>query len=195
MSIDQTTTYCPTFSRRSTSRGLTARPGRRGAGGIEGWSMSQLESTIEHAWTAGPDESHSEIVREAVELTLSGLDCGRIRVTERQGVGQWTVNQWVKKAVLLSFRLSDSKLLRAGDLSFFDKIATKFAHLNEEDIRAVGVRIVPPAVARRGSFLARNVVMMPSFVNIGAYVDEGTMVDGWANVGSCAKLERTCIFP
>ncbi|HET7060834.1 MAG TPA: 2,3,4,5-tetrahydropyridine-2,6-dicarboxylate N-succinyltransferase [Nitrosospira sp.] len=152
--------------------------------------MCELESTIERAWAAGVSTSHSQAVRDAVETTLSGLDCGRIRVAERQGVGQWAVNQWVKKAVLLSFRLSDNKLLRAGDLSFFDKVASKFANLNEDDMHASGVRVVPPAVVRRGSFLAHNVVVMPSFINIGAYVDEGTMVDGWANVGSCAQIGK-----
>lgn len=157
--------------------------------GGEGWSLQELESAIEHAW-ATEHASHSETVREAVEATLLGLDCGRVRVAERQGVGQWIVNQWVKKAVLLSFRLSDNKLLRAGDLTFFDKVAPKFANLDEHDMRASGVRIAPPAVARRGSFLAPNVVVMPSFVNIGAYVDEGTMIDGWANVGSCAQIGK-----
>lgn len=188
MTTDQTTTQPPPADQQTgdSLHNLTAAT----SNDIEGWSMNQLEFTIEHAWAAEPDESHSAIVREAVEITLSGLDCGRIRVAERQGVGQWTVNHWVKKAVLLSFRLSDSKLLRAGDLSFFDKFATKFTHLNEDDMRSAGVRMVPPAVARRGSFLARNVIMMPSFVNIGAYVDEGTMVDGWANVGSCAQIGK-----
>src|SRR5687768_4238198 len=121
--------------------------------GGEGWPLQELESAIEHAW-ATEQASHSETVREAVEATLLGLDCGRVRVAERQGVGQWIVNQWVKKAVLLSFRLSDNKLLRAGDLTFFDKVAPKFANLDEHDMRASGVRIVPPAVTRRGSFLA-----------------------------------------
>ena len=150
--------------------------------------MGQLQ--LQRAWAAEPGESLAETVRDAVEAIVARLDCGRIRVAERQGLGQWTVNQWVKKAVLLSFRLSDNKLLRAGDLSFFDKVASKFANFDEDDMRASGVRVVPPAVARRGSFLARNVVMMPSFVNIGAYVDEGTMVDAWATVGSCAQIGK-----
>jgi 2,3,4,5-tetrahydropyridine-2,6-dicarboxylate N-succinyltransferase len=118
------------------------------------------------------------------------LNAGRIRVAERQGVGQWTVNQWVKKAVLLSFRLNDNKVMRAGDLGFYDKVDTKFAHLDEAQMRATGVRVVPPAVARRGSYLAKNVVLMPSYVNIGAYVDEGAMVDTWATVGSCAQIGK-----
>jgi 2,3,4,5-tetrahydropyridine-2-carboxylate N-succinyltransferase len=152
----------------------------------------QLQSTIELAWDnrASLNPASSPEVREAVEQVIADLNGGRVRVAERQGVGQWTVNQWVKKAVLLSFRLSDNELMHAGDLAFYDKVKTKFAHLSEEEVRATGVRIVPPAVARRGSFIGRNVVLMPSFVNIGAYVDEGTMVDTWATVGSCAQVGK-----
>jgi len=129
-------------------------------------------------------------IREAVDLVIADLNAGRLRVAERQGVGQWTVNQWVKKAVLLSFRLHDNQIIRAGELGFFDKVQTKFAHLDEAQMRETGVRVVPPAVARRGSFIGRNVVLMPSYVNIGAYVDEGTMVDTWATVGSCAQIGK-----
>ena len=129
-------------------------------------------------------------VRAAVDEVIADLNAGRIRVAERQGVGQWTVNQWVKKAVLLSFRLNDNRAMRAGELGFFDKVPTKFSHLDEEQMRATGVRVVPPAVARRGSYIAQNVVLMPSYVNIGAYVDEGTMVDTWATVGSCAQIGK-----
>jgi len=129
-------------------------------------------------------------IRDAVELVISDLNAGRLRVAERQGVGEWTVNQWVKKAVLLSFRLHDNQVMRAGELGFFDKVQTKFAHLDEAQMRATGVRVVPPAVARRGSFVGKNVVLMPSYVNIGAYVDEGTMVDTWATVGSCAQIGK-----
>jgi 2,3,4,5-tetrahydropyridine-2-carboxylate N-succinyltransferase len=152
----------------------------------------QLQSIIELAWEsrATLDAVNAPELREAVEHVIADLNRGRIRVAERQGVGQWTVNQWVKKAVLLSFRLADNKLMRAGDLGFFDKVETKFAHLDEAAMRATGVRVVPPAVARRGSFLAKNVVLMPSYVNIGAYVDEGTMVDTWATVGSCAQIGK-----
>ncbi|MDM4765027.1 2,3,4,5-tetrahydropyridine-2,6-dicarboxylate N-succinyltransferase [Pelomonas sp. SE-A7] len=153
----------------------------------------QLQSVIDLAWegrtslspTAAPAE-----VREAVEHVIAELDAGRLRVAERQGVGQWTVHQWIKKAVLLSFRLNDNHLMASGELNFFDKVPTKFAGLSEEAIRATGVRVVPPAVARRGSFQGRNVVLMPSYVNIGAYVDEGTMVDTWATVGSCAQIGK-----
>jgi 2,3,4,5-tetrahydropyridine-2-carboxylate N-succinyltransferase len=157
---------------------------------LDGWTLHELASVIELAWAAGPGAVKAELVHDAVETVIEGLDTGQLRVAERQGVGQWTVNQWIKKAVLLSFRIHENKLLRAGDLSFFDKVDSKFAGLDEGDMRASGVRMVPPAVARRGCYLARNVVVMPSFVNIGAYVDEGTMVDGWANVGSCAQIGK-----
>jgi len=129
-------------------------------------------------------------IREAVDLVIGDLNAGRLRVAERKGVGDWTVNQWVKKAVLLSFRLHDNQIMRAGELGFYDKVQTKFAHLDEAQMRETGVRVVPPAVARRGSFVGKNVVLMPSYVNIGAYVDEGTMVDTWATVGSCAQIGK-----
>jgi len=152
----------------------------------------QLENIINLAWEARAklDAVNAPELREAVEQVIADLNQGRLRVAERQSVGQWSVNQWVKKAVLLSFRLNENKMMRAGDLGFFDKVDTKFAHLDEAEMRATGVRVVPPAVARRGSFLGKNVVMMPSFVNIGAYVDEGTMVDAWATVGSCAQIGK-----
>ena len=153
---------------------------------------SELQSLIDLAWEsrASINAANSPQIFEAVETVIAELNAGRIRVAERQGVGQWTVNQWVKKAVLLSFRLNDNKLMRAGDLGFYDKVPTKFAHLDEAALRATGVRIVPPAVARRGSYIAKNAILMPSFVNIGAYVDEGTMVDTWAAVGSCAQIGK-----
>ena len=152
-----------------------------------------LQNTIDEAWEQRAEltpTSAPPAVREAVAQALADLNAGRLRVAERQGVGQWTVNQWVKKAVLLSFRLSDNKRIQAGELGFFDKVPTKFAHLDDEAMRATGVRVVPPAVARRGSYIAKNVVLMPSYVNIGAYVDEGTMVDTWATVGSCAQIGK-----
>ncbi len=154
--------------------------------------MSNLQSVIDLAWEerANINAVNAPAVREAVEHVIADLNGGRLRVAERQGVGQWNVNQWVKKAVLLSFRLNDNKVMRAGDLGFFDKVQTKFANLDEAAMRATGVRVVPPAVARRGSYIARNVVLMPSYVNIGAYVDEGTMVDTWATVGSCAQIGK-----
>ncbi len=155
-------------------------------------NVSELQSIIELAWEsrASINAGNSPEIFQAVETVISELDAGRIRVAERQAVGQWTVNQWVKKAVLLSFRLNDNKLMRAGDLGFYDKVPTKFAHLDEASLRDTGVRIVPPAVARRGSYIAKNAILMPSFVNIGAFVDEGTMVDTWAAVGSCAQIGK-----
>jgi 2,3,4,5-tetrahydropyridine-2-carboxylate N-succinyltransferase len=153
-------------------------------------STSELQSIIEMAWEsrASINAANSPKIFEAVEAVISDLNGGRLRVAERQGVGQWTVNQWVKKAVLLSFRLNDNKLMHAGDLGFYDKVPTKFAHLTEAEMRETGVRVVPPAVARRGSYIAKGAILMPSYVNIGAWVGEGTMVDTWATVGSCAQV-------
>jgi 2,3,4,5-tetrahydropyridine-2-carboxylate N-succinyltransferase len=152
----------------------------------------ELQNTIDLAWDsrASLTPENAPEIREAVESVIADLNKGRLRVAERQGVGRWTVNQWVKKAVLLSFRLHENQLMRAGDLGFYDKVQTKFSHLGPDEMRAAGVRVVPPAVARRGSYLAKNVILMPSYVNIGAYVDEGTMVDTWATVGSCAQIGK-----
>jgi len=151
------------------------------------------QALIDAAWEDrakfSPADAPSD-VRAAVAEVIEDLNVGRLRVATRQGVGQWTVHQWVKKAVLLSFRLNDNEAMHAGKLTFFDKVQPKFAHLDDAALRDTGVRIVPPAVARHGSFLARNVILMPSYVNIGAYVDEGTMVDTWATVGSCAQIGR-----
>ena len=151
-----------------------------------------LEQTINEAWeqraTLSP-ASAPAAVREAVDHAIAELNTGRVRVAEKVD-GQWVTHQWLKKAVLLSFRLNDNRLIHAGELGFFDKVQPKFSHLDEEHMRATGVRVVPPAVARRGSFIAKNVVLMPSYVNIGAYVDEGTMVDTWATVGSCAQIGK-----
>jgi 2,3,4,5-tetrahydropyridine-2-carboxylate N-succinyltransferase len=154
--------------------------------------MQELQSVIELAWDNRTQitPANAPEVRATVEQVLVELNAGRLRVAERQAVGQWTVNQWVKKAVLLSFRLTDNRPMHAGELTFFDKVPTKFSQLNEQQLRATGVRVVPPAVARRGAYLGRDVVLMPSYVNIGAYVDEGTMVDTWATVGSCAQIGK-----
>ena len=155
--------------------------------------QASLQTLIDDAWenraSLSPTSAPQEVL-DAVELTIAELNNGTLRVATRQGVGQWTVHQWIKKAVLLSFRLKDNALMRAGDLGFYDKVPTKFAHLSEAEMRATGVRVVPPAVARRGSFIAKGAILMPSYVNIGAYVDEGTMVDTWAAVGSCAQIGK-----
>ncbi|QJC56358.1 2,3,4,5-tetrahydropyridine-2,6-dicarboxylate N-succinyltransferase [Polaromonas vacuolata] len=152
---------------------------------------SALQTIIDAAWEAraslSPKSAAKEII-DAVDSTLAQLNNGTLRVATRESVGVWTTHQWIKKAVLLSFRLKDNELMRAGDLAFFDKVKTKFAHLSEEEMRATGVRVVPPAVARHGSFIAKGAILMPSYVNIGAWVGEGTMVDAWATVGSCAQV-------
>jgi 2,3,4,5-tetrahydropyridine-2-carboxylate N-succinyltransferase len=153
----------------------------------------QLQKIIDTAWedraSLSPSAAPKE-VRDAVEHVLAELDAGKLRVATRQGVGQWTVHQWIKKAVLLSFRLNDNAVMQAGALTFYDKVPTKFSHLSAQELAATGVRVVPPAVARRGSFVAKGAILMPSYVNIGAYVDQGTMVDTWATVGSCAQIGK-----
>ncbi len=150
-----------------------------------------LQALIEAAWEDrsqfSPGNAPQDI-RDAVDSVIGQLNNGSLRVATRQAVGQWTVHQWIKKAVLLSFRLNDNEIMRAGDLGFFDKVKTKFSHLDAQQMRAAGVRVVPPAVARRGSFIAKGAILMPSYVNIGAWVGEGTMVDTWATVGSCAQV-------
>jgi len=154
---------------------------------------AQLQQTIDAAWenraNLSPKAAPKEVT-EAVEHVIAELNHGRLRVATREGVGKWNVHQWIKKAVLLSFRLKDNELMKSGELAFFDKVQPKFAHLSPEEMAATGVRVVPPAVARRGSFIAKGAVLMPSYVNIGAYVDEGTMVDTWATVGSCAQVGK-----
>jgi len=153
----------------------------------------QLQSLIDQAWedraNLSPKSAPAD-VREAVANVIGQLDRGALRVAEKQD-GEWIVNQWIKKAVLLSFRLEDNAPMAAGGFTqFYDKVPSKFANYTAEDFAAGGFRVVPPAVARRGSFIAKNAVLMPSYVNIGAYVDEGTMVDTWATVGSCAQIGK-----
>jgi 2,3,4,5-tetrahydropyridine-2-carboxylate N-succinyltransferase len=159
--------------------------------------MATLQNIIDQAWedraSLSPSAAPKE-VREAVATVLAGLNDGSIRVAERQSVGKWNVNQWVKKAVLISFRLEDNQVMSANGINgfpqFYDKVPTKFANYTAEDFAKGGFRVVPPATARRGSFIGKNVVLMPSYVNIGAYVDEGSMVDTWATVGSCAQIGK-----
>ena len=157
---------------------------------IDGMALRDLASVIDHAWDAGPAAVHPTIVHDTIGFVLDALDAGRLRVAQQLSVGQWSVNQWIKKAVLLSFRLTESKMMHAGGMSYFDKIDSKFSGFDEAEMRASGVRTVPPAMVRHGAYLARNVVVMPSFVNIGAYVDAGTMVDSWVSVGSCAQIGK-----
>jgi 2,3,4,5-tetrahydropyridine-2-carboxylate N-succinyltransferase len=153
---------------------------------------AELQAAIEAAWEARADVTPaSTAVREVVETALELLDAGKVRVAEKAG-GEWIVNQWLKKAVLLSFRLNDNAVIDsgAGGAPAYDKVPSKFAGWGENRFREAGFRVVPGAVARRGAHIAKGVVLMPSFVNIGAYVDEGTMVDTWATVGSCAQIGK-----
>jgi 2,3,4,5-tetrahydropyridine-2-carboxylate N-succinyltransferase len=158
--------------------------------------MEDLQRTIDAAWesraTLSPATAPAAL-RDAVAHVIDELDAGRVRVAEKRD-GGWIVRQWVKKAVLLSFRLTDNAPIGlagpAAPFRFYDKVPTKFAQYDAAAFAAAGVRVVPPAVARRGAYIASNVVLMPSYVNIGAYVDEGTMVDTWATVGSCAQIGR-----
>lgn len=152
-----------------------------------------LQNIIETAFENRADITPAGVtaeVKQAVEETLKQLDAGTLRVAERTGTGQWQVNEWAKKAVLLSFRIADNEVQNDGVNKYFDKVPTKFADWSEEEFKAAGFRAVPGAVARRGSYVAKNVVLMPSYVNIGAYVDEGAMVDTWATVGSCAQIGK-----
>ncbi len=154
--------------------------------------MTDLAAIIEDAFERrrefDPDNVPSAI-SEAVEEALSLLELGRMRVAEKRD-GVWVVNQWLKKAVLLSFRLNDNVVIRDGYTNYFDKVPPKYADYGENDFLEAGVRVVPPAAARRGAYIAPGVVLMPSYVNIGAYVDTGTMVDTWATVGSCAQIGK-----
>ena len=154
--------------------------------------MQELQQIIEDAWESRtslqPGTAPAKI-GEAADHVLEQLDKGTLRVAEKIN-GDWVTHQWIKKAVLLSFRLQDNVLQQSGDLRFFDKVQTKFANYDEHAFRQGGFRVVPPAVARRGSYIAKGAVLMPSYVNIGAYVDENTMVDTWVTVGSCAQIGK-----
>jgi len=158
--------------------------------------MHSLQQIIDSAWEQRSELSPSKAsaaIRDAVAEAIGELDAGKLRVAEKRD-GQWVTHQWLKKAVLLSFRLSDNAPIGLAapnaPFRFYDKVATKFAQYDDAAFARAGVRVVPPAVARRGAYIAPDVVLMPSYVNIGAYVDRGTMVDTWATVGSCAQIGR-----
>jgi 2,3,4,5-tetrahydropyridine-2-carboxylate N-succinyltransferase len=154
--------------------------------------MEALRQRIEAAFETRQDISPSSVepsVRADVETVISMLDKGQVRVAEKID-GQWHVHQWLKKAVLLSFRIFDNGVIEGGDTKYFDKVPQKFADYDEARFKAEGIRVVPPATVRKGSFIGKNTVLMPSYVNLGAYVDEGTMVDTWATVGSCAQIGK-----
>ncbi len=152
-----------------------------------------MQSIIEAAWEDRQNISAATTgeVRNAVEKTLAQLDSGTLRVAEKQGI-EWVTNQWVKKAVLLSFRLGAMEVMKNAGLTAYDKVPSKFAGWNEEQFRQAGFRAVPGAVVRRSAHIGRDVVLMPSFVNVGAYVGEGTMIDTWSTVGSCAQIGKHC---
>jgi 2,3,4,5-tetrahydropyridine-2-carboxylate N-succinyltransferase len=156
--------------------------------------MSQLQSIIEQAFERRADINPSNAsaeLKQAVASVLADLDAGKLRVASRIGDSQqWETHQWIKKAVLLSFRLEDNVLMDGGYTQYFDKVPSKFADYDAEQFKAAGFRVVPNAMVRRGSYIAKNAVLMPSYVNIGAYVGEGTMVDTWATVGSCAQIGK-----
>jgi 2,3,4,5-tetrahydropyridine-2-carboxylate N-succinyltransferase len=155
--------------------------------------MDDLRHRIENAWERraelGPD--HLVLLRPTVEKVIAALECGRLRVAEPSDSG-WQVQEWVKKAVLLYFRVSDMRLMDGQPAPFWDKVPARFEGAGEAEFRATGARVVPGAIVRRGAYLGHDVVLMPSFINIGAYVGAGTMVDTWATVGSCAQVGRNC---
>ena len=154
--------------------------------------MNELQAIIEQAWEQRAElspGSASAKIGDAVSRVLAELDAGKLRVAEKIN-GAWVVQQWIKKAVLLSFRLEDNVPLAGAATQYYDKVPSKFAHYTREDFARGGFRVVPPAMVRRGAFIAKNAVLMPCFVNIGAYVDEGAMVDTWATVGSCAQIGK-----
>jgi 2,3,4,5-tetrahydropyridine-2,6-dicarboxylate N-succinyltransferase len=154
--------------------------------------MQQLQRIIDEAWeqrtSITPGSAKAEL-RDGVTETIERLDAGKLRVAEKIE-GTWVTHQWLKKAVLLSFRLRDNEVWTDGYSRYYDKVPSKFAAYGDSEFQSAGFRVVPPAAARKGAFIAKNVVLMPSFVNIGAYVDEGTMVDTWATVGSCAQIGK-----
>jgi 2,3,4,5-tetrahydropyridine-2-carboxylate N-succinyltransferase len=154
--------------------------------------VSKLNEIIEQAWDRRTELAPScaePKLREAVEECIAGLDSGTLRVAEQRD-GHWVVNQWLKQAVLLSFRLNDNRVVDGGYTHYFDKVPSKYARYDAEEFRRSGARVVPDAVVRRGAYIGADVVLMPSFVNIGAYIDKGTMIDTWATVGSCAQIGK-----
>ena len=155
--------------------------------------MSSLEEIINSAFENRDDVTASTEgeIRDAVNNTLDDLDKGKIRVCEKAN-NEWIVNQWIKKAILLSFRLNDNEIIKASHATWFDKVESKTANWNRDDHLKAGFRYVPDAVVRKSAFIAKGVILMPSFVNLGAYVDEGTMIDTWATVGSCAQIGKNC---
>jgi len=155
--------------------------------------MSELKKIIEQAFEQRDEISFNTKgeIRDSVEETLNQLDVGKIRVCEKIS-DEWIVNQWIKKAILLSFRLNDNEIVKASHATWYDKVPSKTANWTKDDHEKAGFRYVPDAVVRKSAFIAKGVILMPSFVNLGAYVDQGTMIDTWATVGSCAQIGKNC---
>ncbi|MBT4646157.1 MAG: 2,3,4,5-tetrahydropyridine-2,6-dicarboxylate N-succinyltransferase [Pelagibacteraceae bacterium] len=155
--------------------------------------MSELKNIIDNAFENRDqiNTNTSGEIRESVDEALNQLDMGHIRVCEKNGE-EWIVNQWIKKAILLSFRINDNEVVKAPHATWYDKVPSKTANWSKEDHEKAGFRYVPNAVVRKSAFIAKGVILMPSFVNLGAYVDEGTMIDTWATVGSCAQIGKNC---
>lgn len=154
--------------------------------------MQHLQNIIEQAFERRADITPANVdneTRDAINQVINKIDAGELRVAEKID-GEWVTHQWLKKAVLLSFRINDNEVMEGAENRFYDKVPMKFAEYDEARFKREGFRVVPPAAVRKGSFIGRNVVLMPSYVNIGAYVDEGTMVDTWATVGSCAQIGK-----
>jgi len=155
--------------------------------------MNHLQEVIEKAWDSRNDWNMQNVdteIREAIERAIQLLDDGGVRVAEKDDAGNWITNEWLKKAVLLFFKLHDNQVIGGGDTNYYDKVPQKFANWGEDMFRKGGMRVVPPATVRKGAYIAPKTVLMPSYVNIGAYVDEGTMVDTWSTVGSCAQIGK-----
>ncbi|QBZ83317.1 2,3,4,5-tetrahydropyridine-2,6-dicarboxylate N-succinyltransferase [Hydrogenovibrio crunogenus] len=154
---------------------------------------ADLQKVIEEAFERRAEITPKTVdaeTKEAINEAIMLLDSGKMRVAEQKGVGDWQVNEWLKKAVLLSFRTEENTVMNSSETRYFDKVPSKFVDWSQADFEQAGIRVVPPAMARRGSFIAPSSVLMPSYVNIGAYVDSGSMVDTWATVGSCAQIGK-----
>jgi 2,3,4,5-tetrahydropyridine-2-carboxylate N-succinyltransferase len=180
---------------KKAAKKTTKRASRRKAAEPQGPGLEELQFMVNSAWERRTMLTMDEIdgsTRPIVERVIEGLESGEFRVAEPDGKGGWTVNEWLKKAVLLYFRTQEMELVEADPAPYWDKIPARFAEFDESKFRKAGVRVVPGAIARRGSFIGKDVVLMPSFVNIGAWVGAGTMVDTWATVGSCAQVGKHC---
>jgi 2,3,4,5-tetrahydropyridine-2,6-dicarboxylate N-succinyltransferase len=180
-------------TKKTTKNAARKAPSKKTAPELS--ELDQLRVIIDGAWERRTALTVDEIegsTRPAVERVIDGLETGEFRVAEPDGQGGWSVNEWLKKAVLLYFRVNEMQVVESYPAPFWDKVPARFEGYGESDFRKLGVRVVPGAIARRGSYIGKDVVLMPSFVNIGAHVGEGTMVDTWATVGSCAQIGRHC---